>query len=108
MIQPCNWSEENRKWNQENAYVPRTHDKGDAVIKRIEMREHTRRAVSDVCGILMSEFGIVASFNQVVRIAQVIDAEMLRFGQCVIPMTPDEWQKEQKRGVTTHQIGDVT
>lgn len=77
-------------------------------MKRIEMREHTRRATSDVCGILMSEFGIVASFHQVQRIAQAIDAEMLRFGQCVVPMTPNEWSAEQKRGVVASEIGDAT
>lgn len=62
-------------------------------MKRLQMREHTRRAVSDVCGVLMAEYGIVLTFHQVQRMAECIDREMMRFGDCAKSATPDQWNQ---------------
>lgn len=60
-------------------------------MKRLQMREQTRRATSDVCNTILAEYGIVPTFHQVQRIAESIDREMMRFGDCVKSATPDEW-----------------
>ena len=62
-------------------------------MKRLQMREQTRRATSDVCAVFLAEFGIVPTFHQVQRIAECIDREMMRFGDCVKKATPDQWGK---------------
>ena len=62
-------------------------------MNRLEMREQTRRAVSDVCGIILANYGIVPTFQQVTDMAIAIDREMLRFGSCVVPATPDQWSE---------------
>lgn len=69
-------------------------------MKRLEMREHTRRATSDVCQLLLAEYGIVPDFHAVHRIAQAIDTEMLRFGQVAKGMTPDQWKEATDSPVT--------
>lgn len=62
-------------------------------MKRLQMREQTRRATSDVCAVLFSEFGIVPTFHQVQRVAECIDREMMRFGDVAKCATPDEWNQ---------------
>lgn len=62
-------------------------------MKRLQMREQTRRATSDVCATIFAEFGTVLTFHQVQRIAESIEREMMRFADCVKCATPDEWNQ---------------
>lgn len=62
-------------------------------MKRLEMRDHTRRAVGDIGGMLLAEFGIVLSFNQVQRLANSIDCYIMQFGECCKSSTPDQWNE---------------
>lgn len=73
-------------------------------MKRLEMREETRRATSDVCAILMAEFGIVASFEQVRRIAEVVDRDVLKFGRAAKSMTPDQWREAEGQMVVSSEM----
>lgn len=68
-------------------------------MKRLKMREQTRRATSDVCAAIFAEFGVVPTFQQVQRIAECIDREMLRFGDCVKSAPPAQWDQMKSETV---------
>lgn len=77
------------------------------MLNRLQMREHTRRAVSDVCGIILANYGIVPSFHEVQQVAGAIDREMMRFGQVAKSMTPDEWAKAIDESPVASSLGDM-
>lgn len=65
--------------------------------KRIQMRDETRRAVSDVCGMLLSRYGIVPTFDDVLFMSQAIDREFIAIVDRGNSMTPSQRDTEQKR-----------
>lgn len=62
-------------------------------MKRIQMREHTRRAVSDISMLILAQYGIVPTFHEVLQMAIAVDREMLRFGNCCVSATPETWKE---------------
>ena len=67
--------------------------------RRLAMRQETRRATADVCGVLLSRYGIVPSFEVVYELALSIDGAMREYARRYKPMTPDQVEKEDNNDV---------